>query len=91
MTTEVPLEFRRGREFGRLDTCDCQTPCKLFERRKQLYSRVLRDEVPLASSVQTLTCEVNSHQNLTEIPPLTTDTAQYEHVNLSAYLVLHGN
>ena len=44
---------------------------------------MMRAEVPYARSVQTLTCEVNVHPNLTEIPPLTTDNAQFEHVNLT--------
>ena len=74
MTTEVPLDCR-GREFGRLDNCNDQTPWKLSEWHKQLSYRMLRDEVPFAPSVQTLSCEVDTHWNLTEILPLTTDNA----------------
>ena len=32
-------------------------------------------------SVQTLTCEVNTHRNVIEIPPLTTVNAQFNNVN----------
>ena len=46
-----------------------------------------RDEVPFALFVLTLTCEVNIRQNLTEIPALTTDNAQFEHVNVSRKVV----
>ena len=76
------MASRCGREFGRLDNGNDQTPRKLSEWRKQLYSRMMRDEVPFAPSVQTLTCEVNVQQNITEIPRLITDKEQFEHVNL---------
>ena len=56
------MNFRRGREFVRLDNCDDQT-WRLSEWRKRLYCRVLRDEIPFALSVQTLPCEVNNNQN----------------------------
>ena len=59
------MEFRRGREFGRRDNSNGQTLLKVSER-KQLYSRIMRDEVPFARSVQMLTYEVNIHAHLTE-------------------------
>ena len=82
LTTSTTGNDHCGREFGRLDNGNDQTPRKLSEWRKQLYSRMMRDEVPFAPSVQTLTCEVNVQQNITEIPRLTTDKEQFEHVNL---------
>ena len=86
MTADVPVDFRRGRESGSLDNCNDHTThlWKLLEWRKHLFfSVMMRDEVPFAPSVQTWTCEVNIHQNITEIQPLTTDNEQFENVNLS--------
>ena len=45
-TADVPVEFRRVREFGRLDHCNDQTPWKLSEVQTHLYSRMMGDEVP---------------------------------------------
>ena len=81
MTTEVPLEFRRAREFGRLDACTDQTPWKLSEwQRTILFPYVERRGSFFAPSVRTLTCEVNIHQNLTKSYrwPQTMHTRQFD-------------
>ena len=81
--TNVPLRCRRERPLGKLDSCCNDTPWNLSEWKKQLYSRITNDEVPLAQPVQTLTCEVNFQSSYTETPPLDTESAHCEHVKLT--------
>ena len=83
MHTNVPRKFRRGRGFGKLDSCCDATPWKLPEWKKQQYSRIAEDEIPFAPSVQTLPCGVNFHSSFTETPSLNSDGAQCELINLT--------
>ena len=78
------MQFRCGRDFGRLDNSNGQTLWKLSEwRRTIVFPHGERRGVPCVPSLQTLTCKMNIHQIVTEIPLLVTDNAQFEHVKLT--------
>ena len=63
-------------------SCD-ETPGKLSKWKRQLYSRITNGEVPFAPPAQMLACEVNFQSSFSETPPLDTDCARCEHINLT--------